>query len=112
MIFIEMQIQLYEQTKEVKVMMEISKTDVKVTFNDDEHSVLSGPVKESKCNWKIPFKNGESVIKTNLSDVSGDLKHATITIDGKDGTITIVVEAEERPNQKIRLVDVQVKDKK
>jgi hypothetical protein len=43
------------------------------------------------------------VIKTDLVDPSGEEKQATITIEAKDGKVTLLAEAKERPDEKMRL---------
>jgi|SRR5687768_18511726 len=64
---------------------------------------MSGPVKSTSCNWKIPFKEGRTVIKASLEDPSGDSKNVTITIEGKAGKMTLLAELDDEPNKKIKV---------
>ena len=64
---------------------------------------MSGPVKSTSCNWKIPFKEGKTVIKASLTDPSGDSKNVTITIEGKAGKMTLLAELDDEPNKKIKV---------
>lgn len=89
-------------SKDGTTVIEITRKSVSLTFNGDEKTTLAGEIKEEKCHWSEPFKNGKSVIKAVLEDASGDVKHVTLTIEGKDGKITITGDAEERPNERIK----------
>ncbi len=42
-----------------------------------------------KC--KVPFKDGKTIFSTQLIDASGNRKSATVSIEGKDGEIVILV---------------------
>jgi hypothetical protein len=44
------------------------------------------------------------VIKAPIVDPRGDVKNLTITIEGKEGKLVLLAEAEERPERKIRIV--------
>ena len=43
------------------------------------------------------------MIKAILSDPTGDAKDVTITIEGKDGKVTLLAEVDEMPDHKIKL---------
>ena len=68
-----------------------------------EENKMSGPVKSVVCNWKTAFKEGKTVIKAILTDRSGDAKDVTITIEGKDGKVTLLAEVDEMPDHKIKV---------
>jgi K+-transporting ATPase c subunit len=90
-------------SKDEQVVVDITKTTVTITNNGKTDDALVGQIKDMQCAWKLPFKEGKTVIKTDLVDRSGDVKEATITIEGKDGKIILIAEAKERPDQKIQL---------
>ena len=90
-------------SKDERVVVDITKTSITITPNGNDGEALAGPIKEITCDWKVPFKEGKMVIKSDLSDPSGDVKQATITIEGKDGKVTLLAEAKERPDEKIKL---------
>jgi hypothetical protein len=90
-------------SKEEHTEVEITQTTIAIMPNGNADEALSGTIKEKSCDWKVPFKEGKMVIKTDLVDPSGDVKQATITIEAKDGKVTLLAEAKERPDQKIRL---------
>jgi hypothetical protein len=99
-----------EKTIEEKTIIEINKSDLTVTPGEDR--VMTGAIKSDSCNWKVPFKEGKSIIKATLADDGGDAKNVTITIEGKDGKITFLAEVEEMPDRKIRLVIDKFEEKK
>lgn len=90
-------------SRDEKVVIDISAATITITPNGNAADALTGKVKEVQCDWKVPFKEGKTVIKTDLVDPSGDTKDATITIEGKNGKITLLAEAKERPDQKMQL---------
>jgi hypothetical protein len=52
----------------------------------------------------VPFKEGKTVITTTLKDDSGnEPKDFTITIEGKDGKVTLLAESPSMPDRKIKL---------
>jgi hypothetical protein len=90
-------------SKDEKVVIYITKTTITIKPNGSDADALTGTIKESTCDWKVPFKEGKMVIKTDLVDPSGEEKQATITIEAKDGKVTLLAEAKERPDEKMRL---------
>lgn len=55
------------------------------------------------CEWSVPYKTGKTVLKAVFGDISGDQKHATLTIEGKDGALTFLMEIDEFKDKKIRV---------
>ena len=90
-------------SRDEQVIVTITKTNVTIVPNGKQEDAMTGTIKDMQCDWKVPFKEGKTVIKSELVDPSGDVKDATITIEGKDGKITLTAEAKERPDQKLRL---------
>ncbi len=64
---------------------------------------MKGTITANSCDWKIPYKEGKSVIKSVITDQSGDVKNATLTIEGREGKITLLLEVVEMPGRKIRV---------
>ena len=95
-----------EGSKDEKTTVVIGKTDLTVSItSDDGDQKMTGPVKSRTCDWKVPFKEGKLVVTTTLSDQSGgNEKDFTITIEGKDGKITLTAETPAMPDKKIRLL--------
>jgi hypothetical protein len=93
-----------ENSREEKTEVVFKNKDIAVTIKGDGEHTLKGTIKSLTCDWNTPYKSGKSVYKTTLVDESGDVKNATITIEGKDDKITFIVEMEEMPGKKIRLV--------
>ena len=100
-----------QDTKEEKTTIEISKTDVLITPGEEDHT-MTGTIKSSTCDWKIPFKEGKMVIKAVLDNEQGEKKNLTITIEGKDGKLTFLGEIEEMPDRKVRLMIDKFEEKK
>jgi hypothetical protein len=92
-----------QDSKDESVVVDITKTTITITPNGNAQDALNGTIKETTCDWKVPFKEGKMVIKTDLVDGSGDVKDATITIEAKDGKTTLLAEAKEQPDRKIRI---------
>ncbi|MFI5140360.1 MAG: hypothetical protein ACHQIM_21250, partial [Sphingobacteriales bacterium] len=89
------------RTDDEKAVVEIGKSDLVITVND-EHK-MTGTIKSDSCNWTVPFKNGKTIIKATLSNDQGEDKNVTITIEGKEGKVTLLFEMEGMPDDKIRV---------
>jgi len=93
-----------QDTRNEKILFEVEKNNITVLINTDGgDNKMTGPVSSVTCDWKIPFKEGKSVIKAALTDNGGDVKNVTITIEGKDGKISFIVQLDNDPDKKIRL---------
>src|SRR6476469_1143420 len=68
-----------QNTKDENVVVDITKTTITITPNGNPQDAMRGAIKESTCDWKVPFKEGKMVIKSDLVDGGGDVKEATIT---------------------------------
>jgi len=60
----------------------------------DDNEELSGDIADYVCKWKDK-NNGSTSFKSLLTDKSGKERHATITIEAKDGKTVMVFSAEE-----------------
>ncbi len=74
-----------------------------VTISPGNEHDMKGTITTNDCDWKVPYKEGKSVIKSIITDESGNIKNATLTIEGKEGKITVTVEVVEMPGRKIRV---------
>ncbi|MFA6085324.1 hypothetical protein [Mucilaginibacter sp.] len=91
------------KSKAEKAIITITKTDITIVPGDEEHK-MTGAITSKICDWKIPYKEGKLVVKSTVSGDGGDEKHITVTIEGKDGKVTLTFEAEEMTDKKIWLV--------
>ena len=82
-----------------------------ITITPGDHS-MSGTISSIVCDWKIPYKEGKSVIKASVEGPNGQFMTTTITIEGKDGKVTLLFEADEFPDRKIRLSADKYEEKK
>jgi len=87
-----------------KVVVEISKTDVTVSINNDggEHK-LSGKVVSDTCDWKVPFKEGSTKLHVALYNDNGESRDYTFTITGKDGKVTFTAWSKDEADDTIKL---------
>jgi hypothetical protein len=86
-----------EQAQEDSVIIETSKTGITINHNNIPEDELKGTVTNVQCDWKEPYKNGKTIIKTNLTEASGETNEdSTLTIEGKDGQITILLQMKGR----------------
>ncbi|CAN5258532.1 hypothetical protein BH09BAC6_BH09BAC6_03990 [soil metagenome] len=99
-----------QKTEEEKIIISITKSNITIELGDEGRK-MAGPIKSSTCDWKTPYKEGKSVLKTTLSDEGGDEKNATITIEGKDGKIVLTFEMDEMPDRKIRVTADKFEEK-
>jgi hypothetical protein len=99
-----------QKTVDEKTIIEITKSEITVT--PGEEGTATGNIKSDSCNWRVPFKEGKTIIKALMTDEGGDTKNVTFTIEGKDGKIIILVEMEGMINGKIRLTADTFQEKK
>jgi hypothetical protein len=90
-----------QHTDADSVIVQTTKTDV--YFNHNNEDEMKGDIKEMSCNWSEPFKNAKTIIKSQLTEGHGDTHDAVITIEGKDGQITITLELNDKPDMKIKI---------
>lgn len=90
-----------EKTKDEESIITIDKKEVNITTGGRPE--LAGIVKTYTCNWASPFKTGKTVVSALMVDGGREI-HAVITIEGKDGKVTLTFEAAEMPGKKIVLV--------
>jgi len=91
-------------TKEEKVTVDITKTAIRIAPGDNPAKALTGSFTGVSCLWKEAFNNGKTIISTTLSDQQGHGKNATVTIEGADGKITILLQTQECPGCITRLL--------
>ena len=101
-----------QRTADETTTVEFNKSDINITIFAGETKSMSGSIKSDTCNWKIPFKEGKSILKALLTDPKGDARNLTITIEGKDGALSFLAEVEDMPDRRIRLVVDKFEEKK
>ena len=90
-----------QRTVEENSSISIDQSQIVITPGDQNKMV--GSIKSNSCTWKQPFKEGKSVIKATFSSDGQEEKNATITIEGKEGRVTLLMEIEQMPDRKIRI---------
>lgn len=91
------------RTKDETAVITISNTDITIVPGDEAHK-MTGKISSKTCDWKVPFKEGKTVVKAIVSGDGGDEKNITVTIVGTGGKVTLTFEAEEMPGKKIQVV--------
>jgi hypothetical protein len=90
-------------TKEGNISITADSKTVTLEIEQSPNDKLEGTINESTCEWKEAFKNGKTVLKTSLNERGGDVSPGTITIEGKDGKLTITLEIEKMNGKKVRI---------
>lgn len=80
------------KTKDETAVITISSTDITIVPGDEDHK-MTGKITSKTCDWKVPYKEGKMVVKSIVSGDGGDEKDITVTIEGKDGKVTLTFEA-------------------
>lgn len=80
------------------------KYDSKVIEIITEYNTRYGTIDSMYCNWKIPFKEGNTYIRGTLSFENGDQWVIKLIIDGKDGKLTLLADMEHPDANKMRFV--------
>ena len=82
-----------QRTVEENTVIDITRPDITITPGDKK---MTAVIKSETCNWKTPFKEGATILKATFMDDGKEI-NATITIEGKDGKLTLWVQSEEMP---------------
>jgi len=90
-----------QRTSDETAVIELSKTEFNVSVND-EHKITA-KITSQTCDWKVPFKEGKTVIKAAASNDQGEERNVTVTIEGKDGKVTLLFEMDGMPDDRIRV---------
>jgi Cu/Ag efflux protein CusF len=100
-----------QRVDQEKSIVEINSADITIIPGDEQRR-MTGKIKSDTCSWKIPFKEGKTIIKALFVREGGqETMNATVTIEGKDGKINLLFEVEERPDRKIRIVADKFEEK-
>ena len=91
-----------QKTDQDKVTVELSKTNIVINHNDDPNDVMKGDIRTMDCNWTEPYKNGRTTIQAQLVEGNNDVHDATLTIEGKDGAMFILIELKDHPDMRIK----------
>ena len=90
-------------TKEVTATFETTDSTVFIKRSENEGDTMAGIIHKATCKWDEPFKNGITTIISDLNEVNEALKNVTISIEGINGKITILLHAVEYPDKLIKL---------
>ncbi len=87
-----------------KTVVEFDKSDITVSITrDNGEQKMTGKVKSNVCTWKVPFKEGKTMLNITLTHDGGESREFTVTIEGKDGKVALWAESKEEPDDKIKL---------
>ncbi|HTQ27615.1 MAG TPA: hypothetical protein VMI35_05780 [Puia sp.] len=87
-----------------KVLVETTQTDILMRHDEAGADDLKGNIRDLVCSWKEPFRNGKTVFRADLVNAGGDVRPATVTIEGVDGKITITAVPDHQEGKKIKIV--------
>ena len=91
-----------ERTKDEETIITFDRFNINIAPGGDANATR-GAVKSYTCHWTTPFKVGKTVITAVLTDGGEDV-NATITIEGKEGKVTVTFEADKLQGKKIQVV--------
>lgn len=92
-----------QRTVDENSTIEISASEVIIRPGSNPDQKMNGKIQSNQCSWNVPYKEGKSVLKANFADPAGNQQNATMTIEGKEGKITFLMEIDEMPDRKIRV---------
>ena len=92
-----------ERTVEENSTVDIKGKEIIITAGNEDN-VMRGPIKTILCEWKVPYKEGKMVITTDLTrNGAPEARATTVTIEGKDGKLTLIARSLQFPNRLIRM---------
>jgi hypothetical protein len=102
---------MVQRTVDEASTIEITKKQVLINPGNNGN-IMTGNITSATCEWPGAYKEGKSVIKAEFEDPSGGTRHATMTLEGKDGKITFTMEIAEMVDRLIRVTIDSFKEKK
>jgi len=91
-----------QRTDDETGIIDLTKTSLNISVNGVHK--ITGAIKSETCDWKVPFKEGKTIIKASVTNDQGEERNVTITIEGKDGKVTLLFEMEGMTDDRIRVV--------
>ena len=91
-----------QRSVDEKSTIEINKSEIIVNPGNDQRK-MTGVIKGGSCSWTRPFQDGKWVIKATFTKEGEGTRNATVTIEGKDGKVSFLMEIAEMPDRKIRV---------
>lgn len=89
-----------QSSKAENTLVNFDNQDLSIVSNGEQ---LSGAITSSSCDWKKSFSEGKTVLKANVSNQQGVSKSTTVTMEGKDGNVSLLIEMENSPSKKLQL---------
>lgn len=89
-----------QRTEDENTTIEIGKNTI--TISPGSRTVMAGTIRSTACNWKTPFKEGLTELKTVFED-NGNSRYITIRLEGKDGKVSFTVIMDDYPDRRIRV---------
>jgi hypothetical protein len=87
-----------------KTIIKFSKTDINIAISGAHGDIaMTGKVNSDTCDWKVPFKDGKTILHTTLTNSGGESRDYDVTITGKDGKITLTASSADDPDDVIKL---------
>lgn len=102
---------ILQRTVDEKSIIEITRSQITITPGNDERK-MTGTIKSDSCGWPREFQEGRSVYKAVFTREGDDDRNATVTIEGKGGRVTFLMEVEGMPDRKIRVIADRFEEKK
>ncbi len=100
-----------QRTVDEASTIEIIKKQVLINPGNNGN-IMTGNITSATCEWPTAYKEGKSVIKAEFEDPSGGTRHATMTLEGKDGKVTFTMEITEMADRIIKVTIDSFKEKK
>ncbi|MDF2189415.1 hypothetical protein [Paraflavitalea sp. CAU 1676] len=84
------------------IHLAFTKEGVSVEVNEKVEATAT--IKEVDCQWKQLYKEGKAIYKVTFQKPeTGETSEGSLTIEGKDGQLTILVEMARMEGKKIKL---------
>jgi hypothetical protein len=98
-----------ERSEDGVISVEFDKTTFNV--NTPNEGVLTGKVDSFACHWPTPYKVGKMRMKVTLTNPQGESQHFTVTIEGKNGKVTLFAVMDGEQDKIIRLAADKFEEK-
>lgn len=91
-------------TKEGSIIITTDSKEIKFEIVGHDNETAEGTVSETTCEWKDAFKAGKTTYKATMTGRNdGQSQQVGITIEGKDGKLTLTLELEKLNGKKVKI---------
>jgi hypothetical protein len=90
-------------TKSGSILVTTDAKNITLDIVENPNDKLEGTINGTECDWKEAFKVGKTALKVNVVTQNGETSAGTLTVEGKDGKLTITFQMDVMQGKSARI---------